>query len=108
MPVRSYSAAEVDRALARLDVVAVIEAALEDHARGAATLPAESYLAWPTPNGNAARSIAMHARIPRPGQPDACGVKMINASSGNLGRGLPRASGLTLLFDPETAQVETV
>jgi len=32
------------------------------------------------------------------------GVKIINANTRNPERGLPRASGLTLLFDPETAQ----
>ncbi|TWH65130.1 hypothetical protein [Micromonospora olivasterospora] len=36
------------------------------------------------------------------------GIKVINASVGNPARGLPRASGLTMLFDAETARVVAV
>jgi ornithine cyclodeaminase/alanine dehydrogenase-like protein (mu-crystallin family) len=47
----------------------------------------------------------MHAWI---GDQRAAGVKIINASSSNADARLPRASGLTLFFDPETARVKAV
>lgn len=42
------------------------------------------------------------------GDPKMIGVKIINASLGNHARGLPRASGVTLLFDEETGQPRAI
>ena len=36
------------------------------------------------------------------------GTKIINANTGNPDKGLPRADGLTLLFDPRTARPSVI
>lgn len=89
---------EVARALEAIDIVEAVAAALAAHARGQTVLPAEAYLAW-SHAGETLRSLSM------PGMVDGrAGVKIINANPANPGRGLPRASGLTLLFDNETGR----
>jgi ornithine cyclodeaminase len=98
-----YSEAEVAAALADLDVLAVVRGAFLEHHRGRTTLPAEAYLPWRAPDGGCARSIAMHAHLPGP--PPRAGLKLINGALGNPDRGLPRASGIIALFDPETARI---
>jgi ornithine cyclodeaminase len=92
------SAPEVAHALEAVDPVEAVAAALAAHARGETVLPAEAYLAW-SYAGETLRSLSM------PGLVAGCaGVKIINANPSNPTRGLPRASGLTLLFDIETAR----
>ncbi|RDI73920.1 putative ornithine cyclodeaminase mu-crystallin-like [Gaiella occulta] len=92
------SGREVARALETIDIVEAVAAALAAHARGQSVLPAEAYLAW-SHAGETLRSLSM------PGMVDGrAGVKIINANPANPGRGLPRASGLTLLFDNETGR----
>jgi ornithine cyclodeaminase len=98
--------ADVDSALVDVDVLAVTAEAHRLHADGRALLPPESYLRWTTPGGHAARSLAMAGRLETDGNPT--GVKVINGSLGNVASGRPRASGLTLLFDDETARVRCV
>ena len=89
---------DIARALETIDVVGVVAAALTAHARGETILPAEAYLAWDH-RGDRLRSLSM------PGLVNGCaGVKIINANPSNPARGLARASGLTLLFDLETAR----
>jgi ornithine cyclodeaminase/alanine dehydrogenase-like protein (mu-crystallin family) len=61
-------------------------------------LHAEAYLGWEH-EGEGLRSLAMPAAVD-----SAPGVKIINANPANPARGLPRASGLTLLFDPGTGR----
>jgi hypothetical protein len=55
------------------------------------------------PQGFDARSIAMQGAVPTPNGM-AYGLKMINASLGNVDHGLPRSQGFTFLFDPESAR----
>ncbi|MDQ3992887.1 MAG: ornithine cyclodeaminase [Actinomycetota bacterium] len=89
---------DVARALGGVDVVETISSALSAHGRGETVLPAEAYLAWDHADERL-RSLSM------PGLVDRCpGVKLINANPANPGRGLPRASGLIVLFDIETAR----
>lgn len=89
---------EVARALESVNVVATVAAALAAHGHRETTLPAEAYLAWANA-GEPLRSLSM------PGLVDGCpGVKIINANPANPRRGLPRASGLLVLFDPATAR----
>ncbi|HEX5193813.1 MAG TPA: hypothetical protein VFW09_13500 [Solirubrobacteraceae bacterium] len=97
-PLLYLSASVVARALARIDVVEPIAAALRAHAYGQTILPAEAHLAWEHAS-ESARSLSMPGLLP--GCP---GVKIINANPANPGRGLPRASGLIVLFDIETAE----
>jgi ornithine cyclodeaminase/alanine dehydrogenase-like protein (mu-crystallin family) len=92
------SGREVARALEDIDIVSAATEALAAHVRGKTTLPDEAYLAWAGADGSAARSLSMPAALD-----GVVGVKIINGNLGNPDRGLPRASGLTLLFDPETA-----
>jgi ornithine cyclodeaminase len=78
-----------------LEVVA--DAFLAVHSGEAAVGP-EASLRWTAPDGTAARSLVLPAR-----HGDSFGCKIINACIGNVARGLPRAHGLVVLFDPETA-----
>ncbi len=98
--------AEVDRALAEVDAVAVTAEAHRLHADGRTVLPPECYLGWRTQDGHAARSLAMAGRLET--SSPATGVKVINGSLGNVADGLPRASGLTMLFESETGRVGCV
>jgi ornithine cyclodeaminase len=97
-PLLYLSARDVAQALANVDVTEPVAAALGAHARGQTILPTEAHLAWER-GGEAARSLSM------PGLLGTCpGVKIINANPANLGRGLPRASGLIVLLDIDTAE----
>lgn len=89
---------DVARALDCIDAVEPVAAALEAHASGQTLNPAQAYLAWEH-GDETARSLSMPSLIG-----DCPGVKIINANPANPGRGLPRASGLIVLFDVQTAQ----
>lgn len=92
------SAGEVARALVGVDAVAAVAAALAAHGRGETALPAEAHLTWEH-TGESLRSLSM------PGLLDGCpGVKLISANPANPRQGLPRANGLLVLLDPETAR----
>jgi ornithine cyclodeaminase len=94
---------EVEQACAQIDPVAVVSCALALHSLGEAIVPDEAYLAWTNSLGEGARSLNMPGWL---GGSDAvAGTKIINGNPANSARGLPRASGLTLLFDPTTARV---
>jgi ornithine cyclodeaminase len=94
--------------------VDVVRRALADHASGDTTLPDESYLSWSPANGSAsgnggpgdipttARSLGMPGLVGR--SRPVVGTKLINANPANPSLGIPRASGLTVLFDYETAR----
>jgi N-[(2S)-2-amino-2-carboxyethyl]-L-glutamate dehydrogenase len=105
---------DVRTACAALNPVATTREVLKSHATGEAIVPNESYLSWvpdevaapgAVANGEPrgfARSLGMPGIVvgPRP----IVGTKIINASSVNGSAGHPRASGLTILFDPYTAR----
>jgi len=92
------SGRDLEHALEAIDPVEAVAAALTAHARGQTVLPAEAYLPW-THAGETLRSLSM------PGVVERCaGVKVINANPANPARGLPRASGLTILFEAETGR----
>lgn len=99
--IRYLTRAEVIKAVARLDPVAVVRSTLELYASGHITLPDEAYLPWQTSAGDSARSLVLPGALW--GADPAIGVKVINSSLANPDRGLHRAQGLTLLFDRETA-----
>lgn len=96
------SADDVAAVLRDLDPVAVVRDTLAAHARGDTTLPDEAYLPWHTSSGAFARSLALPGAVW--GERPAIGLKVINSSLENPPRGMPRAQGLTLLFDRETAR----
>jgi N-[(2S)-2-amino-2-carboxyethyl]-L-glutamate dehydrogenase len=92
------SARDVARALEDIDVIEAVAAALAAHARRETVLPTEGYLGWQH-DGETLSSLSM------PGVVEGCpGLKIINANTANPARGLPRASGLTLLFDAATGR----
>ena len=93
----------------QFDPVAVVRRALVLHGNDETVLPAEAYLGWRAADGAHARSLCMPAMLrgPEPGA-YAIGTKVINGAPGNIARGLPRASGLTMMFDPLTARITTV
>ncbi|MGW7242637.1 ornithine cyclodeaminase family protein [Streptomyces sp. NPDC054804] len=93
--------AEVAQALREIDAVAVAADTLRAHALGNTVVPDEGYLGWTTPDGHSARSLNMPGLVR--GASTVVGTKIINASLGNTRRDIPRADGLTLLFDAETA-----
>ena len=107
-PLRYLTEAETRQACAALDPVTLIRRALAQHDQGETDLPGEVYLGWTGPDGAAARSIAMSARLSPPASNPSIGTKVINASLGNSDRGLPRASGLLFMVDPQTARIRTV
>jgi ornithine cyclodeaminase/alanine dehydrogenase-like protein (mu-crystallin family) len=101
-PILYLSRRQVEIACRDIDPVAAVEEAFELHARGETVLPTESHLAWSNGAGAHARSLSMPAYLAD--GVGVAGVKVINASRANVSRGLPRASGLTLVFDPETGR----
>jgi ornithine cyclodeaminase/alanine dehydrogenase-like protein (mu-crystallin family) len=98
---RYLARSDVVRAAAGLDPVAVVQEALELHAAGLTTLPDEAYLPWHTSAGYVARSLTLPGALW--GDRPVLGIKVINSSLANPHRALPRAEGLTMLFDRETA-----
>ena len=97
---------EVIQAATAVDPLLVIEQTLRLHADSRSTLPGEAYLPWTTSDGNFARSLALPGAVW--GDRPAIGLKIINSSLGNVARGLRRAHGFTLLFDPDTARPVTI
>jgi ornithine cyclodeaminase len=85
-----------------VDAVDAVREALALHALGKAEIASEAYLGWSPGSGGAARSISMPGLLA--GEPPAIGVKIINANTANPASGLPRASGLIVIFDPDTAR----
>ncbi|MFD7382658.1 ornithine cyclodeaminase [Streptomyces anulatus] len=92
---------DVVRVCAELDLVDSVKRTLIDHAEGRTTLPEEAYLPWHTSDGAFARSLTLPGAVW--GERPALGAKVINSSLANPDRGLPRAQGLTLVFDRERA-----
>lgn len=96
------SSDDVIRACEEIDPVAEISNALTLHADGLVRLPNEAYLDWQPSDGGYARTINMpgflHGPVP------VAGTKIINSSTGNPASGLPRASGVVLLFDVNTSR----
>ncbi|HEY0637767.1 MAG TPA: ornithine cyclodeaminase [Pseudonocardiaceae bacterium] len=93
---------DVVRCVAELDPVELVADALRRHSAGGTLLPDEAYLGWQTPDGAAARSLAMPGGIHYDDHL-ALGTKIINGSLGNSARGLARSQGLLLMHDPEVA-----
>ncbi|GCE49821.1 ornithine cyclodeaminase [Thermosporothrix hazakensis] len=98
---------DVMRACADLDSVAVMREVFQLHGRGQTILPDEAYLGWVNEEGEHVRSLNMPAYVG--GAIRFAGTKVINGNIANpQRRGIPRASGLTLLYDEVTAQVVCV
>jgi N-[(2S)-2-amino-2-carboxyethyl]-L-glutamate dehydrogenase len=93
---------DVMLAAKEVDAVDAVREALAQHAAGEAKIAPEAYLAWAPSSGGEARSISMPGLLD--GEQVRVGVKIINANTANPASGLPRASGLTVIFDSDTAR----
>lgn len=91
-------AAEVARLCETVDPLQVVTDAFLAVRSGRGAVEPEAALRWSASDGTAARSLVLPARYH-----DSYGCKIINSCVGNLTRGLPRAHGLIVLFDPDTA-----
>lgn len=94
----------IRRCLNHIDVMEVVTGILLSHAAGQTILPSEGYLPWANSSGCYARSVAMLGAITGPSEPPHYGIKVINAAVDNPARGIDRAGGVVMLFDPETAR----
>ncbi len=91
-------AADVADLCQAIDPLAVVTDAFLAVGAGRAGVTAEAALRWNASDGTPARSLVLPAWLS-----GSYGCKIINACIGNVARGLPRAQGLIVLFDPDTA-----
>lgn len=97
---------EVIQACADIDVVDAIREVLALHGSGQTVLPDEAYLGWTTGLGETVRSLSLPGYVG--GSLNSAGTKIINGNIANPSRGLPRASGLTMLYDSVSVRVNCV
>lgn len=97
---------DVERVCQELDSVAIIREVFKLHNVGQTILPDEAYLGWTNDQGENVRSLNMPGYVG--GSLEMAGTKIINGNISNPRRGLPRASGLTLLYDKTTVRVTCI
>ncbi len=97
---------EVELASADIDSVAVIGDLFKLHGSSQTILPDEAYLGWTNDQDEQVRSLNMPGYIG--GSLNCAGTKIINANIANPKRGLPRASGLTLIYDQTSVRVNCI
>jgi ornithine cyclodeaminase len=94
---------EVEAICRQIDTVSVMRDLFMLHGAGKTILPDEAYLAWTNANGEEVRSLNMPGYVF--GSGGVAGTKIINSNPFNVLRGLPRASGLTVLYDSFSTRV---
>ncbi len=94
---------DVEQACKEIDSVAITREVFRMHSAGETILPDEAYLAWTNEKGESVRSLNMPGYVG--GSLDIAGTKIINSNICNPLRGLPRASGLTLLYDNTSVRI---
>lgn len=94
------SSSDVLAACAEVDPLRCVSDALIQHATGAAEVGVEGIIRWSPASGQSARTLNMPGLLQKGA---VVGTKIINANTGNPDYGLPRADGVTILFDPKTA-----
>src|SRR5437660_6400358 len=97
---------EVERICQDIDSVAVMRAAFEMHHTNQTVLPDEADRPWVNQKGESVRNLSMPAYVGGP--LGMAGTKIINGNIHNPERGLPRASGVTLLYDNVSARVVSI
>lgn len=97
---------EVVQVCADIDIVDVIQEAFALHGSGQTVLPDEAYLGWTTELGDTVRSLSLPGYVG--GSLNSAGTKIINGNIANPSRGLPRASGLTMIYDSASVRVNCV
>jgi ornithine cyclodeaminase/alanine dehydrogenase-like protein (mu-crystallin family) len=93
----------VETACQDIDSVEVIREVFKMHSSCQTILPDEAYLGWTNSSGESVRSLNMAGYVG--GSLNVAGTKIINSNPGNPVRGLPRASGLTLLYDSMSTRI---
>lgn len=96
---------EVEAICRQIDTVSVMRDLFMLHGAGKTILPDEAYLAWTNANGEEVRSLNMPGYLFGSA---VAGTKIINSNPFNVLRGLPRASGLTVLYDSFSTRVTCV
>jgi N-[(2S)-2-amino-2-carboxyethyl]-L-glutamate dehydrogenase len=99
------SSSDVREACAAVDPLKCVSEALTQHAAGTARVGVEGVIRWSPAEGHAARTLNMPGLL---GHDTVVGTKIINANTANPDRGLPRADGVTILFDPLTARPQVI
>jgi N-[(2S)-2-amino-2-carboxyethyl]-L-glutamate dehydrogenase len=97
---------DVITASADVDVVGAIREMFGLHASGQTILPDEAYLGWTNDLGEQVRSLSLPGYVG--GSFDSAGTKIINGNIANPTRGLPRASGLSLVYDKTSVRVNCI
>jgi ornithine cyclodeaminase/alanine dehydrogenase-like protein (mu-crystallin family) len=105
-PILYLSRAQVEKLCSDIDATGVIRELFRFHGSGKTILPEEAYLGWQNSEGDAVRSLNMPGYVSAPF--NAAGTKIINGNPGNIRRGLPRATGVTLLYDVETTRIQCI
>lgn len=97
---------DVEHLCQQIDSTEVIREVFRLHALGQTQLPDEAYMGWVNEEGEQVRSLNMPGYVG--GAFAMAGTKIINGNPANPSRGLPRASGVTLLYDKTSVRVLTI
>ena len=97
---------DVELVSASIDSVALMRDLFKLHGSGQTLLPDEAYLGWTNDRGEQVRSLNMPGYIG--GSLNVAGTKIINGNIANPTRGLPRASGLTLIYDKTSVRINCI
>lgn len=97
---------DVRQACAEIDGVSLMREVFLLHTHNQTVLPDEAYLSWENDRHELVRSLNMPGYLG--GTLHMAGTKIINSNIHNPDRGLPRASGLTLLFDDTSVRVKCI
>ncbi len=89
-----------------LDSVEIMREVFKLHGSHQTVLPDEAYLTWQNAHGEQVRSLGMPAYVG--GAVNMAGTKIINGNIQNPTRRLPRANGLTLLYDDTSVHILSV
>lgn len=94
---------EVMVACGEIDTVALMRDVFTLHGSNQTILPDEAYLSWTNEKGEQVRSLNMPGYAG--GSINMAGTKIINSNLGNVLRGLPRASGMMILYDTLSTRI---
>lgn len=97
---------EVESICADIDVVGIIRDLFRLHGSSETILPDEAYLGWTNDQGEQVRSLNMPGYIG--GSLQSAGTKIINGNIANPSRGLPRASGVTMIYDKTSVRINCI
>lgn len=93
---------DVEHLCQEIDSVEVMREVFRLHGSEQTILPDEAYLGWDNHLNERVRSLNMPAYVG--GAWQSAGTKIINGNPQNPTRGVPRASGLTVLFENSTVR----